>query len=81
MDKEATHVRGKVTEGRKDAELITPREETIEGRGRQLTNHILGLDETVERQGKSFKPIRYNFASTLKTTSPLSNMILWSYNF
>ena len=67
MDKDATHVWGKVTEGRKDAEFIAPIEQTINGQGRQLTQPIIGLDATVERQGKTFEPNRYDFANTLKT--------------
>ena len=72
MDKDATHVWGKVTEGRKYAEFITPTEETIEGQGRQLTKPILGLDATVERQGKTFRLSRECLYQHLENDYPMS---------
>ena len=40
---DVTHVMGKITKGRKDAEMITPRKDTIES------------IEIADRQGKVFK--------------------------
>jgi hypothetical protein len=64
MDKEATQVWGKVIQGMEDATLITPREETIEGRDRQQPNQILG-PKIVERGGKTLKPSVYDYTNTL----------------